>query len=148
MEKLLVSACLLGCPCRYDGGACPSEDVLALKEYYEIVPVCPEQLGGLPTPRRPSEIRNGRVFMKDGTDVTEQYVRGAETALYLARTLGAQRAVLKAKSPSCGKGLIYDGSFTGAKVPGNGVTAALLQQSGIAVYTEEDTKALLPGNAC
>ena len=142
MEKLLVSACLLGCACRYDGKSCSDERVLALKDRYELIPVCPEQLGGLPTPRCPAERRNGGVYMKTGEDVTAQYARGAAQALYLARTLGAQKAVLKAKSPSCGKGLIYDGSFTGAKVPGDGVTAALLAEHGIAVFTEDETAPL------
>ncbi len=142
MEKLLVSACLLGCRCRYDGGCCRDERVLALREKYELIPVCPEQMGGLPTPRLPSEITEGRVFMKDGTDVTAAFTAGAEAALYLAKTLGAEKAVLKAKSPSCGKGLVYDGTFTGGKVPGNGVAASLLTENGVAVYTEEETDML------
>ena len=142
MEKLLVSACLLGCACRYDGGCCADARVLNLRDTYELIPVCPEQMGGLPTPRLPSEIRWDRVYMKDGTDVTDAFRAGAAAALYIARTLGAEKAVLKAKSPSCGKGMIYDGTFTGGKTQGNGVTAALLTENGIAVYTENETDIL------
>ena len=147
MKKLLVSACLLGCSCRYDGKSCANKDVIALKDQYELIPVCPEQLGGLCTPRNPSERRNGCVFMNDGTDVTDGYNQGAKEALYLARTLGAEAAVLKAKSPSCGKGLIYDGSFTGRKIKGNGVTADLLLENGIEVYTEDEIAQISEKNA-
>ena len=137
MEKIMVSACLLGCRCRYDGKSCADARVTALKDGYILIPVCPEQLGGLPTPRNPGERRNGGVFMNNGADVTAAYTKGAEEALHIAQTLGVRRAILKAKSPSCGKGLIYDGTFTGAKIPGNGVTAQLLIDHGIAVETEE-----------
>ncbi len=142
MEKLLVSACLIGCACRYDGGSVPNEEVLRLKEKYELIPVCPEQLGGLPTPRLPSERVYGKVLMKNGADVTAQFEKGAETALYLAKTLGASSAVLKARSPSCGMGEIYDGRFSGTLTKGDGVTAALLQANGIPVFTEENLAAL------
>ena len=142
MEKLLVSACLLGCRCRYDGGDCGSERVLALRDKYDMIPICPEQMGGLTTPRLPSEINGDRVIMKDGTDVTDAFYAGANAALYLAKTLGAKKALLKAKSPSCGKGLIYDGTFTGGKTAGNGVTAALLMDNGVSVYTEDETDIL------
>ena len=142
MKKLLVSACLLGCSCRYDGGSCRDERVLALKDEWDMVPICPEQLGGLCTPRAPSERIGDDVRMIDGTDVTEHYKKGAEAALYIAETLGVNTALLKAKSPSCGKGLIYDGTFTGNKIPGNGVTAQLLLDHGISVYTEEETDIL------
>ena len=139
MATILVSACLIGCPCRYDGKTCTDGRVLALRDRHTLVPVCPEQLGGLPTPRNPSERINGGVFMNNGQDVTEAYVKGAETALLIARTLDIKTAILKAKSPSCGKGLIYDGTFTGNKIPGDGVTAELLLQNGIRVYTEAET---------
>lgn len=142
MKKLLVSACLLGCPCRYDGKSCKDERVLALRGLYEMIPICPEQLGGLTTPRNPSERRGGGVFMNDGANVTAQYKKGAENALYLAQTLGAEKALLKAKSPSCGKGLIYDGTFTGGKIAGNGVTAELFIRNGLQVYTEDETDIL------
>ncbi len=142
MKKLLVSACLLGCACRYDGGSCRDGRVLALKDEWDMIPVCPEQLGGLCTPRAPSERVGDGVLMVDGTDVTKQYMQGALTVLYIAETLGADTALLKAKSPSCGKGLIYDGTFTGNKIPGNGVAAQLLLDHGISVYTEEETEIL------
>ena len=146
MKKLLVSACLLGCPCRYDGKTCQNERVLALQNDYQLIPVCPEQAGGLPTPRAPSERVEESVLMKTGEDVTAAYKKGAETALYIARTLGAGAAVLKANSPSCGKGMIYDGTFTGGKIAGNGVTAELLLHNGIAVYTEDELDALAAEN--
>ncbi len=142
MAVILVSACLLGCPCRYDGKCCTDERVLALRNKHMLIPVCPEQLGGLPTPRNPSERRNGGVYMNDGTDVTENYRSGAAAALFLGSTLGASAAVLKSKSPSCGKGLIYDGTFTGNKTEGNGVTAEMLLESGIMVFTEDETDRL------
>jgi len=134
--KLLVSACLLGTPCRYDGRSKRNGAVCALAEAFELVPVCPEVLGGLPTPRTPSERRGARVVMKDGRDVTAEYRRGAEAALEAARREGVLAAVLKERSPSCGSGEVYDGTFTGALTAGDGVTAALLKANGIAVYGE------------
>ena len=113
-EAILISACLLGVRCRYDGGSKPQEPILRLMEKYTLIPVCPEQLGGLPTPRLPSERIGAQVVMKDGTDVTAAYRRGAEEALRLARLFGCRRAVLKERSPSCGSGTIYDGSFPAA----------------------------------
>ena len=143
MEPLLVSACLLGCPCRYDGKSCGCDNVTALKDRFHLIPVCPEQLGGLATPRLPSEITPNGVFMKDGTDVTYAYRLGAETALMIAKTLDVRYAVLKAKSPSCGNKQIYDGSFTGTLIPGSGVTAGLLQANGVTVFNETETDILL-----
>ena len=105
-EAILISACLLGVRCRYDGGSKPQEPILRLMEKYTLIPVCPEQLGGLPTPRLPSERIGAQVVMKDGTDVTAAYRRGAEEALRLARLFGCRRAVLKERSPSCGSGTI------------------------------------------
>ena len=138
MARILVSACLLGCECRYKNDGCPNEEIISLAKDNEIIPVCPEQMGGLSTPRLPSERVGDKVIMSDGTDVTSQYMKGANTALYLAKTLKADYAILKAKSPSCGHGLIYDGTFTGNKIPGNGVTTELLLKNGIAVYSEEE----------
>lgn len=138
MKSILVSACLLGEPCRYDGKSKPCPAVMALKERYNIVPVCPEVMGGLPTPRIPSEICGDRVLMKDGRDVTENYDRGAKTALRLARENGCTVAVLKEKSPSCGSGLIHNGSFDGGLVAGDGVTAQLLKKEGIRVLGESE----------
>lgn len=133
---LLVSACLLGEPCRYDGASKPFPGIPALLAEHTIVPVCPEQLGGLPTPRPPAERRGDRVITAAGDDVTRAYCLGAEETLRLCRQCGAEAAVLKERSPSCGCGEIYDGTFTGTTVPGNGVTAALLQDEGIPVCGE------------
>ena len=138
MDKLLVSACLLGEPCRYDGRSKADARVLALAEKYELIPVCPEQLGGLPTPRVPSERSGERVITADGRDVTENYRCGAEAALALCVEGGCKAAVLKEKSPSCGCGRIYDGTFSA----GDGVTAELLKAHGIAVYGENGLAAM------
>lgn len=134
--RLLVSACLLGVPCRYDGGSLPLEGLDALAERFELIPVCPEQLGGLSTPRPPSERRGSRVVTFDGADVTDAFRRGAEEAVRLARRRGAALALLKARSPSCGFGAIYDGSFTGRLVDGSGVAAEALARAGIDIYSE------------
>lgn len=142
MDKLLVSACLLGTPCRYDGKSKADARVLALREKYELIPVCPEQLGGLPTPRTPSECRGGRVITQDGRDVTDNYRRGAEAALALCREHGCAAAVLKERSPSCGRGEIYDGTFSRALISGNGVTVELFLANGLRVYGESETDAL------
>ena len=143
MDRLLISACLLGVPCRYDGKSKPAAKIDALREKYELVPVCPEQLGGLPTPRTPSERRGDRVVMADGTDVTAQYQRGARSALELCLREGCIAAVLKERSPSCGSGEIYDGTFTHTVLSGDGVTAELLKKNGIKVYGETELGALL-----
>ena len=138
MENILVSACLLGIGCRYDGKHKANPDVLALMERYNLIPACPEIFGGLPTPRVPSERIGERVMMKDGRDVTENYRRGAEEALTLCRIYDIKTAILKARSPSCGKGEIYDGSFTGALTQRDGVTAELLISNGIRVLSEDE----------
>ena len=136
--RILISACLLGAACRYDGRSKPHAEVLKLAERHQLVPLCPEQLGGLPTPRMPSERQGERVVTADGTDVTEQYQRGAEEALRLCRLLGCDVAVLKERSPSCGKERIYDGTFSGTLADGWGVTAELLRQNGVPVYGESE----------
>ena len=133
---ILVSACLLGCACRYDGQSKPNPLAQELAKRGLAVPVCPEQLGGLPTPRKPSERRGDRVVMNDGRDVTAEYRRGAEETLRLGRLYGCTAAVLKEKSPSCGCGRIYDGTFTGTLTDGDGVTAALLKENGIKVMVD------------
>lgn len=137
-ENILISACLLGLPCRYDGKSKPISEVEKLKKKYNLIPVCPEIYGGLSTPRIPSERVGERVINKAGVDVTENYRRGAECALRLCEIYGCKRAILKSKSPACGSGKIYDGSFTGTLIDGDGVTAEYLKQSGIAVFTEEE----------
>ena len=136
-KPILVSACLLGTPCRYDGSGKADARLLKLGAKRQLIPVCPELLGGLPTPRPPAERVGARIFDKSGADVTAAYLRGAQETLRLARLLGCKTAILKARSPSCGAGQIYDGTFSGTLVPGHGVTAALLAQNGVTVFTEE-----------
>ena len=141
MEKLLISACLLGISSRYDGKskrAIDDSTVKALSERYELVPFCPEIYGGLSTPRIPAERVGDEYFNKDGVCVTENYIRGAKEALALSKLLGIKKALLKARSPSCGKGRIYDGSFSGTLTDGNGAAAELLMRDGIEVFTEEE----------
>ena len=132
-EKLLVSACLLGENCKYSGGNNYHPGTEKLRELFEVIPVCPEQLGGLPTPRAPSERVGNRVLARDGADVTDAFRLGAERTLEIARANGVRRAVLQERSPSCGCGMIYDGTFTGTLVPGQGVTAELLRANGVEV---------------
>lgn len=134
--RILVSACLLGVACRYDGRGQAIPRLNELLAACEVIPVCPEQLGGLPTPRTPSERVGEKVLARDGTDVTCAFARGAAEALRLAQLTGARLALLKARSPSCGSGEIYDGSFTGRTVPGNGVAAQALVDAGIDIFNE------------
>ena len=134
---ILISACLLGVPCRYDGRSVPRAALVeAAKRGARFIPFCPEICGGLPTPRVPAERQGDRVVTRDGRDVTAQYRRGAEEALRLCRLFGCQAAILKEKSPSCGSGRIYDGTFSGVLTEGDGVTAALLKANGIPVVGE------------
>lgn len=137
-RNILVSACLLGVCCRYDGKGNPNEQVLSLLDRQDVtlIPVCPEQLGGMPTPRIPSERRDGRVFNRAGEDMTACFLRGAEAALQIVRLYDCRLAILKERSPSCGCGRIYDGSFSGTLTQDNGVTAELLLREGIQVYGE------------
>jgi uncharacterized protein YbbK (DUF523 family) len=137
---IIVSGCLAGLQCRYDGGAKPSAEVMRLVAEGQALPLCPEQLGGLTTPRLPAEITGGRVIRKDGVDVTAEFQRGAEEGLKLAQLAGARLAILKARSPSCGAGQIYDGTFSGTIIRGDGVFAALCRAHGIEVKTELDLK--------
>ena len=136
--RILVSACLLGLCCRYDGQSKQNERVLRLAEKHQLIPVCPEQLGGLPTPRPPAEIREGRVVNRLGQDVTAAYEKGAAETLRLYELLHCDCALLKARSPSCGPDGVYDGAFTGALVPGQGIAAKLLSQRRITVLSEEN----------
>ncbi len=144
-EPLLISGCMLGLCCRFDGESKPMRgDLLhSLREKFALIPVCPEQLGGLATPREPSEFDGTRFFSRTGEDVTEHFQKGAEEALRLARFFGCKRALLKEKSPSCGFGKIYDGSFQKKLVDGNGAAAELLFQNGIAIYGETRINELL-----
>lgn len=145
MNSILVSACLLGVSCRYDGKAKPVKEVIALKEKYNLIPVCAEIMGGLPTPRIPCEIKNGRAVNRNGEDKTDEYVRGAEEVLRLARLFGCDTAVLKARSPSCGNGEIYDGSFSGRLISGDGICAELLKANGIKIFNETQISEILGG---
>lgn len=137
MKKILVSACLLGESCRYDGNSKPNEEVKALNERYDLVPFCPEVEGGLPTPREPSELRNGKAIHKNGEDVTSFYRLGAEKAYNLCRYLGIEVAILKEGSPSCGVHQIHNGRFDGKMVSGMGIAASYLKAHGIRVYGED-----------
>lgn len=144
----LVSACLLGVKCSWNGGDNKNIKVLEILKREILIPVCPEQLGGLRTPRPPQEIRCGsggdvlegkrKVLNKKGEDVTREFIKGAEETLRIAELFNIKEFVGKSGSPSCGCGKIYDGSFTGKIVKGDGVTSALLKRSGIRVFTEED----------
>lgn len=154
---ILVSACLCGVNCKYNGGDNKSKEVLKLIEKYQLIPICPEQLGGLSTPRHPAEIVSGdakdvlkgkgKIENDCGEDVTEQFLKGAQESLKIAKLYGIKVAILKAKSPSCGCGVIYDGSFTGTLKKGNGVTAELFLQNGIEVHTENDLEKFINNNS-
>lgn len=143
VRPLLISACLLGTPCRYDGQSKPVAAVQQLKKKYLLIPVCPECLGGLSTPREPCEITGSLVRTRSGRDCTKEYKAGAAAVLALAKQHGCTLALLKARSPSCGAGEVYDGSFTKTLVPGNGVTVELLLKNGIRVFNETQIDALL-----
>ncbi|MDO4811461.1 MAG: DUF523 domain-containing protein [Eubacteriales bacterium] len=136
--NILVSACLLGVSCRYDGKSKPHPAVERLMVQHTLIPVCGEVMGGLPTPRTPAERKGEKVIAADGRDVTAQYRRGAEEVLRLAKLYGCKTAILKERSPSCGSGKIYDGTFTGTLTDGWGVTAALLRDNGIRVVGESE----------
>lgn len=136
MKKLLISACLLGVCCRYDGGSVLRPEIEALSKKYHLIPICPEIYGGLPTPREPSEIQGDGVYSKTGINVTKQYRKGAHEILKLAMLFDCDTAILKERSPSCGYGQIYDGNFNGTLTEGNGVTAQLLSENGIAIVGE------------
>ena len=144
----LVSACLLGIDCAWHGGNHAGESLLSLHEVADRIPVCPEQLGGLPTPRAPQEIAGGtgedvldgrcRVLTEGGDDVTDEFLRGAEETLRIARLVGATVFIAKSRSPSCGHGMVHDGSFTGRMIAGDGVTAALLRRHGLDVMLGDE----------
>ncbi len=144
----LCSACLLGVKCRYDCAVKPNQKVLTLLENETLIPICAEQLGGLPTPRIGQEIQgmsgakvlagNCNVLNKTGIDVTKQFVQGANEVLKIAKSMNIKEAILKQKSPSCGCGKIYDGTFTGTLIDGDGVTTALLKQNGIKIISEDE----------
>ena len=144
VTPILVSACLLGTPCRYDGQSRPA-DLSPLTQIagVKLIPVCPECLGGLPTPRIPAERVGDKVVSREGQDVTAAYRRGAEIALATAKKEGCRYALLKERSPSCGSACIYDGNFTGKLISGRGVCCETLENAGISVYSEENLDALI-----
>lgn len=154
---ILVSACLLGTCCNHEGQASPRSRVQRLGETARLVPVCPEVVGGLTTPRAPAEIHGGdgadvlagtaRVATAAGDDVTVAYLRGAHAAVELAHAIGATRAVLKARSPSCGAVDVYDGTFTRTLRSGSGVTAAALRAAGIEVFSDEELESSPTGES-
>ena len=143
--NILVSRCLLGEPCRYDGQSRPVSGIRQLElAGHVLIPICPETAGGLPTPRPPAERQtDGRVVNEAGEDVTHAYRKGAELAAALARKYGCEAAVLKAKSPSCGSGAIYDGTFSRRLISGWGVAAETLRALGLTVVDEESWRTLL-----
>ncbi len=151
-EKLLISACLAGLSCRYDGGSKPHPRLEDLKRRYDLIPVCPEQVGGLSTPRIPNELQasaadilsgQGKIKNQAGEDCTEAFIRGASETLKVVLLLKIKRGLLKDGSPSCGKNRVYDGTFCGKSIPGMGITAKVLQEEGIGIYSEDETDQLL-----
>ena len=136
--KILVSACLLGCKCRYDGKLQQKNIAKFFSNDYCLIPFCPEQAGGLPTPRIPCEIKNKKTFNKIGEDKTTEFYKGAEETLNICKIFNIKLAILKSKSPSCGFGEIYNGNFTNTLIAGNGVTANLLYENGLNIYNENN----------
>ncbi len=146
MEKILVSACLMGEKVRYDAGHCLIDDptIKRWQDEGRLVVICPEMAGGLPAPRAPCErdLQTGQILDKDGTDYTQAFEEGAQLALGLAKKHDIKYALLKERSPSCGVNIIYDGSFTSVKIPGSGLTASLLKDHGLQVFSEFDLDGL------
>lgn len=135
---IMVSKCLMGENCRYKGDNCFNARVMELKDKHMLIPVCPEVMGGLPTPRAPGERVGDKVIANTGKDVTKEYTLGAQMALQIAKENGVELCIFKAKSPSCGCGIIYDGTFTGKLIEGDGVTTELFKKNGFKVITEQD----------
>ena len=138
--KIMVSACLLGENCKYSGGNNRDERVLAFLKGHEVIPVCPEVMGGLPTPRPPAEIVHGEVINREGVSVDDEYRLGAKVALDIAMREKIDLAILQSRSPSCGVKQIYDGTFTGTKIPGHGIFAGQLMAHGFAVLDREEVE--------
>lgn len=138
--KILISACLLGINCKYDGGNNRNSWACSLAGRHELIPVCPECLGGLPVPRGSAEIVSGTVRLKDGTSVDAAFRKGAEAALKIARNEHAELVILQSRSPSCGVNVIYDGTFSGRKKAGSGVFAALMKSEGYRVLDIADAE--------
>jgi uncharacterized protein YbbK (DUF523 family) len=134
----ICSACLLGLKCRYDGKEKGDKKVIALAKNEILIPVCPEQLGGLATSREAAEKKGKKVFTKSGKDISRYYKKGARQVLKIVKLYGIKEAILKQRSPSCGCGQIYDGTFSGKVIKGDGLTAALLKKNGMKVITKEN----------
>ena len=143
MEVILVSACLLGENCKYNGGNNYQEKIELLKKKYDIIPICPEVLGGLSTPRSPSEIKNYRVINKDGLDVTKNFMLGRDKVINIVKYAKVKKALLKENSPSCGVNHIYDGKFSHTLINGEGITTNALRKLGVEIYSENDIEELL-----
>ena len=141
-EKISVSACFIKEGYKYNGGANINPKIIELAEKYEFIFICPEVFGGLTVPRLPSEIIGNKVCNSIGEDVTEAFITGAQKALSIAKEYGCTKAILKGRSPSCGKGFIYDGTFSHNVIEGNGVAAQLLIDNGITIYTEDELEKL------
>jgi uncharacterized protein YbbK (DUF523 family) len=134
----ICSACLIGVNCRYNGKEKPNDKILKLLKKENLIPVCPEQLGGLPTPREPAERRGNKVLTKSGKEVTSNFKKGAKEVLKIAKIFNVKEAILKQRSPSCGSGIIYDGTFSNKLTRGEGVTTTLLRKNGVRVISEEN----------
>lgn len=141
--KILISGCLLGYNCKYNGKNNYNKEIANLAEKFEIIPICPEVIGRLPIPRKPSEIIKGKVLTKDGDDFTDNFMFGAIETLKCATDNNCKYAILKSNSPSCGFGKIYDGTFSSVIVDGNGITAQILSDNGIKIYNENNFQELL-----
>lgn len=137
-EKILVSGCLIGLNCKYNGKNNYIEKINEFLKDYDVIPICPEIMGGLPIPRKPAEIKDGKVVTIDGMDVTDNYIKGANEVLFLAKKYNIKKALLKSKSPSCGYNNIYDGTFTNRLINKNGITTELLINNGIEIVNIEE----------
>ena len=145
MQNVLISACLLGVDCKYNGSNNKLDDEIihSLKEKYNLIPVCPEIMGGMPTPRNPVEITDGKVFDNDGVEFTKEFEKGSEEVVKLAKLYDTTIAILKENSPSCGSNYIYDGTFNHQKIKGMGIVAHKLSKENIKLFSEENVKILL-----
>ena len=145
MQNVLISACLLGVDCKYNGSNNKLDDEIihSLKDKYNLIPVCPEIMGGLPTPRNPVEIKDGKVFDYDGEEFTKEFEKGSDEVVKLAKLYNPTIAILKENSPSCGTNYIYDGTFNNKKIKGMGITARKLSEEYVRLFNEENIKILL-----
>lgn len=150
-ENILISACLLGLSCRYDGGHQKIPELERLRNIFTLIPVCPEQAGGLPTPRIPCELQNkayeilsgrGKVLNREGKDCTEAFIKGAREVLFLTEIFKIRKALFKDGSPSCGSSRVYDGTFSGKCIPGEGLTTFLLKKHSVQVFNEKQIELL------